>query len=186
MESTARYRNADNTEEVAIYRDEGGSSPIVEETWFRFVVASKRYDLGHDQVDSVDELEEQVEEAKANGDTILPVYLEDHGRVGVSVGTGEWERNFGAIFISEAGCKEFGIPSGSEIDQVRAAIADYNEWLAGEVYGYIRYEIKRCDLGHEHATATDDSCWGFIGGDYVDLLSDAGVSTADGWTELES
>ena len=186
MESTARYRNADNTEEVAIYRDEDGPSPIIEETWFRFVIASKRYALGHDQVDSVDELEEQVKEAKANGDTVLPVYLEDHGQVGVTVGTSEWDRNFGAVFISEAGCDELGISRESAIEQVQAVIGDYNEWLSGEVYGYVRYEIKRCNLGHEHEARTEDSCFGFIGGDLKNLLSEAGVSTADGWTELRS
>ena len=184
MESVARYRNDADTEEIAIYSDTDAHDMLGDEDWFTFVFStSYRYDLGHKQVSS-DELEELVSEAKASGATVLPVYIEDHGGVAVSVGTSEWDGHPGAIIITEAGCNEIGITSEAAIEQVQAIIEDYNEWLAGEVYGYIRYDVTRCNLGHEHTTRTEDSCWGFIGSDHKEILEESGVTIGKGWRQL--
>ena len=191
MDAVARYRNDTAHEEIAVYRDDSASDPIKEETWFRFVNSSG-YALGHEHV-SGDELEEQVKEANAYGTIVLPVFINDHGQVSVTVGTaGTWDGEPCAIFISKAGCDEIGIDPDTAVAQVEAEISQYNEWLAGETYGYIRYTFTTCNLGHVHATKTDDSCWGFRGSNIAFLLYDSGVSTdsetvklCEGWTELQ-
>ena len=190
MDSIARYRNAEATEEVAIYRDEDAVDPLERETWFRFVsVENDSYTVGHEQVDR-DTIIGIVGEAMRKGDTVIPLYIESRSHVVVTVGSPGFTDHEGAIIITDAGCAELGITRSSAVEQAKGFVDEYNDWLVGNVYGYIRYEIKRCDLGHEHERQTEDTCWGYSGSDLAYILYESGVSTdsktvtlREGWTE---
>lgn len=62
------------------------------------------------------------------------------------------------------------------IDCVRAVCEEYTSWCNGDVFGMIRYELKRPDVPPvPFLTVEDfasewvetDSCWGFLGYDYA-------------------
>ncbi len=60
----------------------------------------------------------------------------------------------------------------------------FTDWSNGEVYGYILERLDECDMGYDHTGDHIDSCWGYIGiqwlGDAVhDLLVSSDIARED-------
>jgi hypothetical protein len=48
-----------------------------------------------------------------------------------------------------------------------AYVEQWNQFLSGDVWGYIIESVETCDLGHEHREHVD-SCFGFYGREYAE------------------
>lgn len=116
---------------------------------------------------------------------MLPLYLYDHS--GLSMNTGgfscPWDSGqVGYIYATrEAILKEFSVKKLTEeprakVERIlRGEVKTYSQYLEGDVYGYVIYEIdEECDCDPEpwltsctctsHAEVVD-SCWGYFGSD---------------------
>jgi len=116
---------------------------------------------------------------------MLPLYLYDHG--GLSMSTGgfscPWDSGqVGYIYatrkdvLNEFGGKKLTKELRVKAERIlRGEVKTYSQWLEGDVYGYVIYEIDEpCDCDPEpwnssctctrHAEVVD-SCWGYYGSD---------------------
>lgn len=109
----------------------------------------------------------------------LPLYLYDHS--GITMATTPfscpWDSGqVGWIYITRGKLKEeFGehYPESEweerAIENLKAEVKEYDQFLTGEVYGFIVKQDIYEDLGEE-------SCWGFYGDEYA---KEEGLSTAE-------
>ena len=108
------------------------------------------------------------------GYVILPVYIYDHGGISMHVGSkyehydAQWDcSQVGFIFATKKDLENAGITTDENWKEklkeiLTAEVKTYDQYLTGDVYGYILEEYK-----NENWTETD-SCWGF----YSDKLND--------------
>lgn len=128
-----------------------------------------RYELGDDDAREryahCESLEELAAALRDDGyTTLVPVYLLDHSGLALRCGpfhedAGGWDSGivgFGAM--RDVDTRELA-PGYTAEEAIVAEVNEYGKWLAGEVYGY----IVRDPQGE-----SPDSCWGFIGWEYVE------------------
>lgn len=87
----------------------------------------------------------------------------------------------GFIFLTESQQKEYGVETAHVIDALEACVKEYDQYLTGDMYGYVVSEVKHCDsCGHDEEVETD-SCWGFFGSDWKEngIFSSAGFSDTE-------
>lgn len=164
---------------VKIYQDELAESPRGRDYCdyqTKFVAFHRRYDLGDKH--SFDSPEALAFHIEATDAIALPVYLIDHS--GLSVSTGAfgcpWDSGqVGMIFMErDTILKEYNVKRISPkvraqvLKRLEAEIEEYDQYLTGDVYGYVIERAETC--GHcEHTEMTElDSCWGFYGMEYCE------------------
>jgi len=106
---------------------------------------------------------------------ILPLFLLDHSGLSMSVGSfnDPWDSGqVGFIYISKKDAiKEWGSNKFTKLVKKKATkyligeVETYDQYLRGNVYGYVVEKKKTCNLGHDHWEEVD-SCWGFVGDDF--------------------
>lgn len=116
---------------------------------------------------SDDELLELIEEFCV----ILPLYLYDHS--GITISTSEfscsWDsQQVGWIYVSHDDIvKNFGL---LDIEKAKKALINevevYDEYIRGEVYGFILEEMKKCECCGKEEWIEIESCYGFFGNDW--------------------
>lgn len=108
---------------------------------------------------------------------VLPLRLYDHSGLSMSVGSdahpmdpGGWDSGqVGWIFDTAETRAETGVPLDRVEEALRAEVDEYDDWLRGNVFGYV---IETANGEHY------DSCWGFVGDpDYA--LSEAKAAIGD-------
>ena len=161
---------------LEIFQDEYAESPRNFDNLGVMVCCHPRYDLGDVQTDA--SLEEHLmSEDMDIGDiaVMLPLYLYDHS--GISMSCGErtypyddpWDSSaVGVIYVTKKRAREeWGVQrlSRKTLRQIEATLAaeveTYDQYLQGDVYGFVLYEKSMCNHGKEHLTETD-SCCGFF------------------------
>jgi len=169
-----------NTERVGkylieIYPDSSPDSPREWDNLGTMVCFHKRYNLGdkHDydknNYDSWGEMKEDIIKQE-NVDTILPLYLYDHGGITMSTSPFHcpWDSGqVGWIFVSKEKVTEekLDLRNGYTVkDILEGEVKTYDQYIMGDVYGYKVFEVSTCDHGHEHKEELD-SCWGYYGDD---------------------
>lgn len=112
--------------------------------------------------------------------TVLPLYLYDHSSITISAGANLLQRvegdplnprgrflgdaagwdtsTVGFIFDTAASREEPGTPPERVEEVLRAEVSYYAAWLEGDVWGYVITDASGQEV---------ESCWGFIGDDYV-------------------
>lgn len=156
---------------IDIFPDENAESPREWDNLGTILyLSSSRYILGDEGV-SLEEIEEITEREDV---LCLPVYAYIHS--GVTINTRgfhcPWDSGqSGIIYVThERIIKEYGELTEETKEKalkvLRAEIENYDQYLRGDVYGYIISEKKTCDLDHEHKEHVD-SCWGFFGAEYA-------------------
>lgn len=103
---------------------------------------------------------------------VLPVYAYIHGGCTISVGEGmdsgnpfscPWDSGLAGIIFDTAERREVcGTPADRIVDCLKGEVKTFDQWMTGEVYGYI---VETEDDDHA------DSCWGFY--DIDDAKSEA-------------
>lgn len=158
--------------QLEIFQDESPECPRGWDNLGTMVCFHGRYNLGdkhsyrHEDYDGWQEMKDAIIENE-NVHTILPLYLYDHSGItmnttGFSCG---WDSGqVGWIFVSKDKVKKEGIDESKVEEYLRGEVFTYDQYLTGDVYGFVISEMSTCNQGHEHLKEVD-SCWGFYGED---------------------
>ena len=154
---TIQYKNRD----IEIHYDDNAESPREWDNITEFHCSHSRYNLGDRGFNyrTGQECIDVANEAKKKGDVVLPLYLYDHSGITISLSpfSCPWDsgqvgfvivrkqtmlENFGGkIFTQKMKEKALKLAQGE--------VKDYDQYLRGEIYGYIIDDHK-------------DSCWGYF------------------------
>lgn len=160
---------------VRIVADNSGDSPRSWDNLGIMLCAHKRYNLGDEQLDSNrfngwDEVREHIEK-ELGGIAILPLYLYDHS--GITMRTSpfscRWDSGqVGFIYTTQDRIEAMG-PSDTSVEslekRLRAEVETYDQFLTGDVYGFIIEKKRKCETCGHGEWEHDDSCYGFYGRD---------------------
>lgn len=183
------YEDTQENRTVRIYQDSDPMNPRTDwDGQLSIMVAfHDRYTLGdsdhgysQSDYDSWEELAAAI--AADGGIHILPLYLYDHS--GISISTGKfndrWDSGqIGFIFTTKERLEECGLSASLDVEEMlKSEVSIYDNYLRGEVYGYVVTEASTCDSCQHVEELELDSCWGFYSID--DALEHAGwkVKTA--------
>jgi len=171
MEAIETFKVDDKTVEIHI--DEDPSNPRDNDNCDLFIMFHKRYNLGdeHDykfvDYDGWDEMEAQIIKDH-NPVEIRRIYMYDHSGITISDHTfsDPWDSGMiGFALISRKSALE--VMNAKRVTKkikewakkcLDSSIKTYDEYLQGEVYGYVIKDEEGNDL---------ESCWGFFGLDYA-------------------
>jgi hypothetical protein len=143
----------------------------------------RRYRLGDKhQFSTPDEFQESDE--YKNAAVILPLFLYDHSGISISCASFScpWDSGqVGYIVISkdkirsEYGCRRISKARIAKVTEyLKSEVNCYDEYLTGQVYGYIVEDSDGNDL---------DSCWGFYG---LEHIREEGKTSAEYWIKENS
>lgn len=130
-----------------------------------------RYNLGDKNAEDIRDSNNCLPK---KGYTILPLYLYDHSGITMNT-TGfscPWDSGrVGIIYVSDKKARsEYGwkVITKKRREQLRTYLRNevevYDQYLTGDVYGFI-YEQVSVDQDGEETVIEEDSCWGFYGRD---------------------
>jgi hypothetical protein len=159
---------------LEIYIDESPESPREWDNLGTMVCLNKRYEIGdkHDyksgNYNGWDEIEEAIVRDNP-GCLIRPLYLMDHSGLSLSMmpfGCPWDSGKVGFIFITKERINGELKGNLQRVNEVlQAEVETYNQYLSGDIYGYILRD-KPCDkCGCNTKSAIVDSCWGFYSSD---------------------
>ena len=135
-----------------------------------------RYTLGDIQLDGDSFMDHLENEGLTLNDVALslPLYLLDHSGITISTRdfNDQWDSGMvGRIYITKQKIRdEYSVKRISKkiLKQAEECllgeIETYDQYLRGDVYGFILYKKSNCDHDEEHLEHID-SCWGFYGDD---------------------
>lgn len=136
------------------------------------------YDLADYKTDEYDLKEwpsiDQILKRIGKNHVILPLYLYDHSGITISTSpfSCRWDSGkVGFIFIdAETGRKNWGRNWRKKAEaMLEAEVEEYDQYLTGEVYGYVVEEIEVDEEGNEEVIDSHyDSCWGYYGHEYCE------------------
>lgn len=165
---------------LEIYDDLDSESPREWDNLATLICFHGRYKLGDDhnlRTEDYESFSEMILETTADDDVVLPLYLYDHSLLSMSTEPFYCRWDSGqvgfAVISKETMIKEFGyFDSLKALDFIKSEVAVYNDYLQGNVYGYILNDENGDQL---------DSCWGFYGYDHDKngLFETAGVNKKD-------
>ena len=173
---------------VSIHQDEDAENPRSWDNFGKMVYAHRRYILGDEAMDV-----EAIQDLTKDPEIIwLPLYLYDHS--GLTMRTTAfscpWDSGqVGIIYTTkEAIRKEYSVKKITKAiltkvyDLFRAEVNTFDQYLTGDVYGYVIEKDSFCDHGENHPEHID-SCWGFYGMDHV---REEAKSTAEWFNKQEA
>lgn len=117
-----------------------------------------------------------IERTLAENYIILPLYLYDHS--GLSMSTSgfscPWDSGqVGFIFTSMGRARQEWTGTDEEIREqaercLRGEVETYDQYLTGDVWGYVVARVYYDEDGDEEQRDELDSCWGFFGREYCE------------------
>jgi len=131
-----------------------------------------RYSLGDPHEFTLEEVQDLAIHAENTGGIVIPLYLYDHGGITMNT-TGfscPWDSGqVGVYIMSKADIdSEFGGNRTTARTYIDGAVQRYDDFLTGNVYGFIVTDPNGNDL---------DSCWGFSGD--PEIAMNAGIESAN-------
>lgn len=167
---------------ITIEQDENPENPREWDNLGNMICFHNRYELGdqhnfhNDDYNSWDEVEQAIKKAEDVA-IIAPLYLYDHSGLRIKIGSfygflpqghAEFDSGqVGFIYITKKAIREnWGTGKKARItkkmlasaqESLEGEVSTYDEYLAGNVYGYIVEDEEGNEI---------DSCWGFFGYDY--------------------
>lgn len=163
-----------------IVLDECPDSPREWDNLTTMVCFHKRYRLGdmHDyRCEDYENWEELREAIVKNEDplVILPLYMYDHSGITISTApfSCPWDSGqIGFVFVPKVQAREnFMVKRISKKIRERceevmiAEVKEYDQYLRGDIYGFVLYKREHCDKCHRDEDVLLDSCYGFYGYD---------------------
>lgn len=116
--------------------------------------------------------EELINVLKDNA-IVLPLFLYDHSGITMNT-TGfscQWDSGqIGYTYMThETVVKEFGSLDIEKAEGLlKAEVETYDQYLRGEIYGFVLQEKTKCECCKSIDIETVDSCWGFYGLDHLE------------------
>jgi len=114
-------------------------------------------------------VDDYIESTLRDGYVILPLYLYDHS--GITMSTGQFSCPWDSGQVGYIVCdnetiqREFNGDRDKAEKCLEAEVSVYDDYLTGNVFGFIVEEREECDeCGHAEWDEVD-SCWGFYGSD---------------------
>lgn len=99
---------------------------------------------------------------------ILPLYLYDHGGITMNT-TGfscSWDSGqVGIIYTTKEVFEKLGCDWDNRKELLVSEVATYDQYIRGDVYGFVITESKKCECCNNVEEIHIDSCWGFYGSD---------------------
>ena len=148
-----------------IHRDEDCESPRENDNLGCLCLFHRRYDFPNESKMPSAMLREYLACKDFKG-VQLPVYMYDHSGLAFNTtGFGDpWDSAQVGVIYAERGklLTEYGeaADDAQALEVLRGEVEEYGKWVNGECYGYVL-------IGTEPGEG-DDSCWGFIGREYVE------------------
>jgi len=176
METTETITFKDGAK-LEIIQDDDHDSPREWDNNGTMVCFHNRYNLGdkHDYDESDvpgrdwDKLYTAIREDHDVA-VICPLFLYDHSGLAISLEpfSCRWDSGpVGFIFASRENLKRGGHPDDVDLEKVktwlRGEVETYNQYLNGDVYGFVLKTPTKCDACGHTEWAEVDSCWGFYG-----------------------
>jgi len=159
---------------LEIYFDEDPESPREWDNLGTMICFHTRYDLGdkHDyksrDYNGWDEIENQIKQDNPEC-FIRPLYLMDHSGLSISMGPFgcPWDSGqVGFIFITkEIVVSQLRGDVFRAEEVLSAEVEAYNQYLVGDIYGFILRDKPCNKCGCNTKSEVLDSCWGFYGSD---------------------
>lgn len=126
----------------------------------RYDMLGDRHDYDSGDYESMDDVKQAIE-SREDVHTILPLYLYDHSGLTMNT-TGfhcPWDSGqVGWIFVTKEKVKEEGIDDKRVAQILTSEVETYDKYLRGDVYEYVVYDVKTCDLGCEHHEIVESLC----------------------------
>ncbi|MCP6727260.1 MAG: hypothetical protein KJI69_04490 [Patescibacteria group bacterium] len=174
---------------LEIHYDENPESPREWDAHNGIMVCChNRYNLGDKQFEDAQILVEHINEIKPL--VKLPLYLLDHSGITISTSdfNDKWDSGqVGFIYTTKEKLKKLGhkkIPTKKKlIEWLKSEVSVYDDYLRGNVFGYIEYKIDQCNLDHDHKEQID-SVWGFYGSDFDENGIFDGELDKKDWEEI--
>ena len=171
MEAIQIYKSKKNNQILEIFQDDSPSSPRDNDNICTMLCAHKGYNLGDEQFTSEDDVDARIKELKPLAQ--LPLYLLDHS--GLRINTEgftdcdpqgwDWGQ-VGYIIVTKEKldlmCGEDKFTKERLNEILLSEVEQYDDYLAGNVFGYKLSEKTTCSEDEVHLKEID-SCWGFIG-----------------------
>ncbi len=184
MEAIQTYKSKKNPNQVLeIFQDEAPLSPREWDNIGIMLCAHRSYTLGDEQFQTGEGIDARIKELKPI--VTIPLYLLDHS--GLRIRTRDftdcdpqqWDSGqVGYIITTEEKIKSMHGDTKLSDERVReilqSEVNEYDDYLSGNVFGYVLSENKTCNLDEDHKEELD-SCWGFIG-DIKDCLSGTNIN----------
>lgn len=124
---------------------------------------------------------------------IFPVFMYDHSGISISVSKTysyncRWDSGqIGFIYCTKEDIKKEKFTKKKAEKCLIQEIDTYNDYLTGNIYEFVLYELKTCKCCSHIEEQVLDSCGGFYGSDFKEngLLDHAGIKDLSKWTELK-
>lgn len=162
------------TRRLKIYQDEQPDSPREWDNLGTMVCWHKRYNLGDKQVETNSDYDELMQLLNRKDVISLPLYLYDHSGLTMNVKgfASHWDSGqVGYIYVEHSKVREqMRVMRVSKHTRayaksiLRGEVETYDQWLRGDIYGFVIEDLSTCDKGHTHEEVLD-SVWGFYGSD---------------------
>jgi len=169
MTEVATYTTTDN-QRVTIYYDlDNYSDPREWDNLGTMVCWHGRYDLGDEQpkISPSEYLEDLPE-----GTVTLPLYLYDHGSITMNTSgfSCPWDsRQVGFIYATPEDIAKGGADPELTLEILKGEVETYDQYLRGDIYGYVVEKGEACDHGDTHWERMD-SCWGYFGDEGIEQI----------------
>ena len=157
---------------VTIHTDEDAQNPRKEfDNLGTMICFHRRYDLGDEYQGDIESARFYTQKVEKEGGIVLPLYLYDHSGITISTSpfSCPWDSGQVGVIVLEREkiLAEYG--QGKKrvskamreraIKYLEGEVKTYDQYLTGEVYGYMIEGPDGSDL---------DSCWGFYGLEYCE------------------
>jgi hypothetical protein len=155
---------------IQIFPDDCAESPRDWDNICEFHCAHRRYSFGDKgfNYSNGQDCIESAQQAKINGDIVLPLYIYDHSGITISLSPFSCPWDSGQVgfvivrrekMLSEFSTKRFTQSLKAKALKIaQGEVETYDQYLRGEVYGY-------------KIDGDGDSCWGYYG--LEDCLTEA-------------
>lgn len=140
------------------------------EEWLYDLAGYKTDEYDLDEFPPIDQMLKRIKKTHV----ILPLYLYDHSGITISTSpfSCRWDSGqVGFIYIdAETGRKEWGrFWRKKATAMLEAEVEEYDQYLTGDVHGYIIEEFFVDEDGEEEIVDENyDSCWGYYGYEYCE------------------
>jgi len=145
---------------IEIKYDDSPESPREWDNLCIIHIAHRKYNFGDENYNNRESIEEAEQEAVANGDMVLPLYMYEHGGITISLSpfSCPWDSfQVGFVQIPRKKVIEEFSNSGKNftpklkkraLEVAKGEVKTLDSYVRGEVYGYVVDE-------------DGDSCWGY-------------------------